>query len=82
VNDDADRVSGTVHTSVPPVVVSLAVDPSTMAAISETLSTDRPRPWLGPIIVVITVGVLIVVAIVGSAQVGVTPGVGTPVPSF
>ena len=77
-----DKGSGAFHTSVSPVVADLRVDPSTVAAISRTLSTERPRRWLGPVVVMVAVAVLIVVAVVGSSQTGITPGIGMPAPSF
>jgi hypothetical protein len=82
VSDEIDEASGAFHTSVSPVVADLRVDPSTVAAISRTLSTERPRRWLGPVVVMVALAVVFVVALIGSSQTGVTPGIGTPAPSF
>jgi hypothetical protein len=75
------------HRSVPPVVTSLAVDPSTAASIAETFvapgSTGRRRAWLGPVIALLVAGLLIVASVLLWSQgVGFDPVVGTPAPSF
>jgi hypothetical protein len=87
VSDDLDLPDGG-HRSVPPVVASLAVDPSTAATIAETFrsprSAGRTRSWLGPIVALLIVGALIVATVLLWDQAGgfVTPDLGTPAPSF
>jgi len=84
VSGEIDSASDAARTSVSPVVVSLAVDPPSMAAIAETLSAERPRRWLGPAVAVLAIAALIIVVIVDSALAGglATSGAGTPAPSF
>ena len=81
-----DPVGG--HRPVPPVVASLALDPSTAAAITETFlsprSIGRTRSWLGPVIALLIVGALILATFLLWDQAGglVTPDLDTPAPSF
>ena len=87
-SDELDRHPGGGHRSVPPVVASLAVNPSTAAAIADTFLSDPParrtRSWLGPVIVLLVAGLLILATVVLWDQAGgfVTPDIGTPAPSF